>query len=394
MVNELDGASRSGMEGLMNRIYLDNHASTEVDPRVAQAMAEAGFGNPHSDHAVGWEAAAKIDEARAGIAMLIGANHEEIIFTSGATEANNLAILGMRRKAAEGRNKIIRSAIEHKSVIAACDHLRAEWGFEITVLPVSSEGMVDLDALEAALDERTALCTVGFVNNEIGTIQDVRSIGRLCRDASVPLHTDAVQAPLAADISDLARWCDLISLSSHKMHGPMGVGALFIAGDIQHAIAPIMFGGGQQSSLRPGTLPLQLCVGMGTAAQLCLKNEVWRNNITQTRDAFLDELRALGMQFHLNGPEPGPFRHPGNANISFPGIEADELIGLLQPQLAASSGSACTAGTIEPSYVLTALGLPTDQVRSAVRFGFAMKMDPAKAREAALLVSDAAERCT
>ncbi|MCL4165759.1 UNVERIFIED_CONTAM: hypothetical protein GTU68_041994 [Idotea baltica] len=302
----------------MSRIYLDNHASTEIDPRVADAMAEAGFGNPHSDHAVGWEAAAKIAAARDSVATLIGANQDEIIFTSGATEANNLAILGMRKKASEGRTKIIRSAIEHKSVIAACDYLYTEWGFDITVLPVSNEGMIDLNALEVALDDRTALCTVGFVNNEIGTIQNIQSIGRLCRDAGVSLHTDAVQAPLAADLADLALWCDLISLSSHKMHGPMGVGALFIAGNLQHAIAPIMFGGS---------------------------------------------------------------------------IEADELIALLQPQLAASSGSACTAGTIEPSYVLTALGLPTDQVRSAVRFGFARKMDPTQIQEAALLVSEAAERC-
>lgn len=377
----------------MNRIYLDNQASTPLDPQVAEAMSGTGYGNPHSGaHAVGWEAAAKVATARQRVAELMGADSDEIFFTSGATEANNLAILGLRKLALKGRKKIILSAIEHKSVIAACNHLSEEYGFELTVLPVTSEGFIDLNTLATELDVRTALCSIGYVNNEIGTIQNVYEISRLCKAAKVLFHCDAAQAPSAVDMSDIAGLCDLLSISAHKMHGPIGIGALYISRYCQPFIEPLLYGGGQQEGIRPGTLPPQLCVGLGVAAHQCQRRSGERTEVARLRDLFLAEIQNYGVRYTLNGPGLES-RHPGNANICLEDIDAHQLIGMLQPWIAASTKSACNSGIIEPSHVLTAIGLSQEQSNSSIRFSLGNGNNETQVKDAAKMIADVIREC-
>lgn len=377
----------------MKRIYLDNQASTPLDARVAAAMANAGYGNPHAgSHAVGWEAATKIDMARQQIASLIDADADEIFFTSGATESNNLAIQGLRQMAQQGRHRLLVSAIEHKSVIAACEYMVEAHGFKLTVLPVSRDGMLDIDRLTAELDAHTALCSIGCVNNEIGTIQDIREIGRICRDAGVLLHSDAAQSPEAMDMAGLADVCDFMSLSAHKMHGPMGVGALYISRNCQPNVMPLFFGGGQQENIRPGTLPLNLCVGMGEAARLCTEEADTRTEVSRLRDLLLTELKKHGTHFTLNGPISHA-RHPGNANICLEDVDSEQLIGILQPWIAASTGSACNSGTIEPSYVLAAIGLSREQAGMSIRFSVARNNSEDQIKESARMIANAVTSC-
>ena len=280
-------------------IYADYQATTPVDPRVAERMAaywSEAFGNPHSnDHVIGWRAAEAVREAGASVASLIGADPDEVIFTSGATEANNLALLGLARRAPSGRRRILVSAIEHKCVLAAAGSLAEREGFTVETIPVDSEGFVDLDALESMVDETVLAVSVMAVNNEVGTIQDIERISGALLPHGVLFHCDAAQAPCAMDITSLASHADLISLSGHKVYGPKGIGALYIRRDVQDRIEPIIYGGGQQAGLRSGTVPTPLCVGMAAAVDILNSPEgaEERKRVAEQRDSFVRLLQGI-----------------------------------------------------------------------------------------------------
>lgn len=356
-------------------IYADYQATTPVDPRVRDRMApfwNESFGNPHSsDHAVGWQANRGVDNAAASVAALIGADADEIVFTSGATEANNLALFGLAGRAPSGANRILVSAVEHKCVLAASREIAERKGFTVEKVPVDQKGMLDLSALEAALGDDILIASVMAVNNEVGTIQDVPRISELLSSQNIPFHCDAAQAPCAMDVRELAIHADMISLSAHKMYGPQGIGALYIRRDLQDRVEPLIYGGGQQNGLRSGTLPLPLCVGMGVAAELAISSEarLERQRVAHQRNQFIRLLRGGSTHPVLNGPGIDR-RHPGNANLRFDGYEAESILANLQPALAASTGAACTSGTSEPSHVLRAMGLSTEESEASIRFSF------------------------
>ncbi len=356
-------------------IYADYQATTPLDPRVADRMVpywSESFGNPHSiDHAVGWQADKAVREAAEAVAALIGADADEIVFTSGATESNNLALLGLARRAPAGRKRILASAIEHKCVLAAARSLSEREGFSFETIPVDREGFLDLGCLERMLDDDVLVVSVMAVNNEVGTIQDVPRISALLAQRGIPLHCDAAQAPSAVDVSGLAGHADLVSLSGHKMYGPQGIGALRIRRDLHDRVEPLIYGGGQQEGLRSGTLPVPLCVGMAAAADLARSPEASkeRSRTERRRDSFVARLRNGHPSAVLNGAS-GESRHPGNANVRFDGFDARDILGALQPRLAAATGAACATGIPEPSHVLRALGLAALQCDSSIRFSF------------------------
>ena len=372
-------------------IYADYQATTPVDPRVLEKMAPYWnelFGNPHSsDHVVGWRSAEVVQDAASSVGALIGADPDEIVFTSGATEANNLALLGLARRAPPERRRILVSAIEHKCVLAAARSLEEREGFIVETIPVDGEGFVDLGALAAMVDETVLVASVMAVNNEIGTIQDLPRIVTLLRGHDVLFHCDAAQAPCAMDVGDLALHADLISLSGHKGYGPQGIGALYIRRDIQERVEPIIYGGGQQGGLRSGTVPVPLCVGMAAAAEIVGSAEGVgeRARIGRQRDSFVEAVKGSRHPVAVNGPM-GYLRHPGNANLRFDGLAAQDILGALQPRVAASTGAACTSGIPEPSHVLRALGLSAEQADSSIRLSFGRFTTDAEIERAAHLV--------
>ncbi len=328
------------------------------------------FGNPHSaDHSAGWRASQAVEEAAAQIADFLGALPDEIVFTSGATEANNQAILGSAQ-AARGKQKkrILISAIEHKCIIAAANAARDLFGFSVETIPVNRAGQVDLDWLRSSLDNKVLLVSVMAVNNEIGTIQNLAKISELTHNAGALFHSDCAQAPMAVDMPPMIKHVDLASLSAHKSYGPKGVGALFIEHSVQSRIQPIIHGGGQQRNMRSGTVPVPLVVGMAKAANL-LANSVGtheRAEIARLRAKLIAGISALGTPTTLNTPLE--IAHPGNANIGFAGLDAQDILQRVQPRLAASTGSACTSGNPEPSHVLRAIGLTGTEAESCIRF--------------------------
>lgn len=351
-------------------IYLDYQASTPCDPRVIEAMLPyfgERFGNPHSvHHRHGREAEAAVERARGQIAKLIGAEVREIVFTSGATEANNLAIKGAARFLKSRRPHIISCVTEHKCVLECGRRLEREGG-RVTWLPVGSDGLVDLDRLAAAMDEKTALVSIMAVNNEIGVIQPVAEIGALCRDRGVLFHTDAAQAAGKIPIDVEAMKIDLLSISGHKMYGPMGIGALYVRRRPRVRLEPLFDGGGQERGMRSGTLPGPLCVGLGTACEIAqggMTAEAAR--LTTLRDRLLEALTARLPGVQVNGAVDR--RIPGNLNLGFAGIDSEALMQAM-PGLSVSTGSACTSASVEPSYVLRALGLSDAAARGSVRFG-------------------------
>ena len=356
-------------------IYADYQATTPVDPRVIERMEpywQSLFGNPHSDdHIVGWRAAEAVREAASSIAALIGSDTDEVFFTSGATESNNLALLGLGRRAPTDRRRILVSAIEHKCVLAAARALVEQEGFVVDVIPVDSDGFVRLHSLQSMLDDSVLVASVMAVNNEIGTIQDVPRIAELLRSRGVLFHCDAAQAPCAMDVGDVAVHADLVSLSSHKMYGPKGIGVLFVRREHHDRLEPLVYGGGQQAGLRSGTVPVALCAGMAAAADIVGSPEgvSERLRISALRDLFVSTLRDRLPATVVNGPS-GPERHPGNASVRFTGFDAHDVLGALQPRIAASTGAACASGMPEPSHVLRALGLDEVGARSSVRFSF------------------------
>jgi cysteine desulfurase len=352
-------------------IYLDHAATTPVDPEVAREMsraltADGDFGNPASaTHAFGHRAAARVAEARAQVAALIGADAAEITFTSGATESNNLAILGVARANAGRGRHLVATRIEHKAVLDPCRQLERE-GWNVTWIAPDREGIVAPEQVRAALRSDTALVTVMHVNNEIGTIQDIEAIGRICRERGVLFHTDAAQSvgKLPIDLGSLP--VDLLSLTAHKLYGPKGIGALYVRGAARTAVAPITFGGGHERGLRPGTLPTHQIIGLGAACTLAarrLSEDFAR--LTRLRSRLSDGLQALG-RVHHNG-SPGRCV-PGILNVSIEGVEGESLIAGLG-ELAVSQGSACNSAHPDASFVLRALGRTAALAQASVRFG-------------------------
>ena len=356
-------------------LYLDHQATTPLDPRVLAKMTPYlvdSFANPHSaDHAAGWQAASAVEESAAQLAALIGADPDEIIFTSGATEANNLALLGLARRSVGGnRQRILIAATEHKCVLAIGRVLASQLGYNVEILPVDRCGFIDLGNLEVRMADDVLAVSIMAVNNEIGTIQDIDRISQVSSSYGAIFHCDGAQAPTAMDVSSFADKTDLLSLSAHKIYGPKGIGALYIRRELQDHVEPIIHGGGQQNGLRSGTLPTPLCIGMGAAASQLQgeKGKSERVKLEKLRDQFLGGLEEKQWPVFLNGPEPGPHRHPGNANVQFKGVDAHDLLGALQPHVAASTGSACTSGVPEPSHVLRAIGLSAREADSSIRF--------------------------
>lgn len=320
--------------------------------------------NPHStEHSFGWHAAKAVLEAQEHLAAMIGADADEIIFTSGATEANNLALRGRDYSA---RTKLIVSAIDHKCVLETARQLSFERGVEVVQLDVDESGFVEIDKLQALVDEETAVVSIIGVNNEIGTVQPLEQISDIVRAAGARLHLDLAQAPLATALSQVADMADTISLSAHKMYGPMGIGCLYISRDEQEQLRPQITGGGQQNGLRSGTVPVALAAGMGKAADIVSSSPQEQDQLRTMNRVFWDALQALPFETVLNGPSIEA-RHPGNLNVSFLGFDGQDIVGAVQPHLAISTGSACTSGVPEPSYVLSKLGLTEDRLRGAVR---------------------------
>ena len=349
-------------------IYLDHHATTPVDPRVLTAMLPffgEKFGNPSSRaHRPGWDASDAVERARKQVAALIGASAREMVFTSGATEANNLAIAGIAAAAPAGRRHVVTVATEHKAVLDPCLALQAQ-GWQVTVLPVAASGLVDLAAVERAVTTGTALVSVMLANNEIGVVQPLAAIARLAHAHGAVVHSDAVQALGKLPLDVAALGVDLASFSAHKVYGPKGVGALYVKRGIDKQLRAQVRGGGQERGLRGGTLNVPGIVGFGAACEVAGKDlPVEAARLNELRDRLWQQLRANLDGVTLNGA-PTP-RLPGNLNVSFEGIDGDALL-LAITDVAVSSGAACTSA--EPSHVLTALGLDTRRALASLRFG-------------------------
>lgn len=350
-------------------VYLDYSATTPVDPRVAAKMIPfltEDFGNPAShSHAYGWTAEKAVEEARGHVAALIGADPREIVWTSGATEADNLAIKGAAHFYREKGKHLITVKTEHKAVLDSMRHLETE-GYEVTYLDVQEDGLIDLEALRAAMRPDTILVSVMAVNNEIGVIQDLEAIGAMCRERGILFHCDATQAPGHMPLDVDAIKCDLMSLSGHKVYGPKGIGALYVRRRPRVRIECQIHGGGHERGMRSGTLATHQIVGMGEAyrlAKLELDEELPR--LRRLRDRLWDGIRSNIPEIYLNGN--WEHRSPHNLNVSFAFIEGESLMMALK-DIACSSGSACTSASLEPSYVLRALGRDDELAHSSIRF--------------------------
>jgi len=351
-------------------IYLDYQATTPLDPRVLDAMMPymtTKFGNPHSrSHSFGWEAEEGVEVARGQIAALIGADEKEIIFTSGATESNNLAIKGVARFYKDRKDHIVTAVTEHKCVLDTCRHLEQE-GFRVTYLPVGTDGLVDLGALEQAVTDKTSIVSIMGVNNEIGVIQPLAEIGKIARAKGAFFHTDCAQAAGKIPLDVKAMNIDLLSISGHKIYGPKGIGALYVGRKPRVRLEPMMSGGGQERGMRSGTLAPMLCAGLGEACRLA-KAEMTKDNekIRFLSRKLYDGVTKRLPEVFLNGHAER--RYPGNLNLSFAYVEGESMIMGIK-DLAVSSGSACTSASLEPSYVLRSIGVGEELAHTSIRFG-------------------------
>jgi len=351
-------------------IYLDYQATTPCDPRVLKVMLPyftEEFGNPHSrSHAYGWRAEEAVETARRHVAKIINANPREVIFTSGATESNNLAIKGVARFYKEKKDHIVTCATEHKCVLDSCRHLEQE-GFKVTYLPVQTNGIIDLEVLKQALTDRTVLVSLMAVNNEIGVIQPLAEIGKICRERGIFFHTDAAQAVGKIPIDVEAMNIDLLSISGHKIYGPKGVGSLYVRRKPRVRLQSLINGGGQERGMRSGTLSPPLCVGLGEACAIAEAEMAEESKrLTALRDRFYQAITSELEEVHLNGDFDQ--RIPGNLNLSFAHVEGEGLMMGVK-ELAVSSGSACTSASLEPSYVLRALGVEAEMAHTSIRIG-------------------------
>jgi cysteine desulfurase len=365
-------------------IYFDHQAHAPIDPRVADRLASAFReydANPHSAHQPGDIARRAVEEARLQVAGLIGAESAEVLFTSGATESNNLAIGGLRDwLAASHSPRVLVSAGEHPSVMAAA----AAFSTKVETVPLLSSGVVDLGQLERMLGGAAGLVSIAAANHEIGTIQPIAEISRITRSAGALFHSDLAQA--AGKLPIDAALLDLASISSHKMCGPVGIGALFIRRSLRRHLRPILHGGGQEANLRPGTLPAPLCVAFGEACRFA-RDEMGgeTDRVTRLRDGLLLRLTDLG-GVSVNG---GPARLPGNINISFDGVDGEALVLRLRPTVALSTGSACTSASLEPSHVLAAIGVTGERAEGAVRISLGRSTTPEEVRAAGNAIAEA-----
>jgi cysteine desulfurase len=352
-------------------IYMDNHATTPMDPRVLEEMLPyfmEKFGNAASrNHSFGWVAEEGVETARERIAKLVGATTKEIIFTSGATESDNLAIKGVAEMYREKGNHIITAVTEHKAVLDTCKRLE-KYGYRVTYLPVQKDGLIDLDDLKRALDDKTILVTIMYANNEIGVLQPVVEIGKLCHERGVIFHTDATQAVGKVPVDVIKQNIDLASISGHKMYGPKGVGALYVRRKNPRVqISAIIDGGGHERGMRSGTLNVPGIVGLGKACALAQEDMPQEScRLAGLRNRLRDRIMGKLDEVYINGSMD--HRLPGNLNISFAYVEGESLLMGIN-DIAVSSGSACTSATLEPSYVLKALGTGDDLAHSSIRFG-------------------------
>ena len=373
-------------------IYLDYQATTPVDSRVLSAMLpyfQADFGNPHSvHHAYGETAARGLEKARGEVAALIGAEPREVIFTSGATESNNTAIKGVARfYGALGKTHIIVPQTEHKCVLESCKRLAGE-GFDITYLPVGTDGLVDLETLKEAIRPETVLVSVMAVNNEIGVIQPLEAIGEVCRERGVTFHVDAAQAvgKIPLDLRRLP--VDLLSISGHKLYAPKGIGALYVRRRPRARLEPLIDGGGQERALRSGTVPVPLAVGLGAACRIAESEmeaetaRLWALH-QRLRGALQERVPAATFNGHPTA------RIPGNLNVTLPEVPAESLIAAL-PDVAISTASACSSASVEPSYVLSALGLSDTAAAQSVRIGLGRFTTPAEIDTASARIAETA----
>ncbi len=358
-------------EGIKLPIYMDNHATTPMDPRVLEEMLPffmERFGNAASrNHSFGWAAEEGVETARERIAKLVGATTKEIIFTSGATESDNLAIKGVAEMYKEKGNHIITAVTEHKAVLDTCKRLE-KYGYRVTYLPVQKDGLVDLDDLKRAMDDKTILVTIMAANNEIGVLQPWTEIGKLCRERGVIFHTDATQAVGKVPVDVNKQNIDVMSISAHKMYGPKGVGALYVRRKNPRVqISAIIDGGGHERGMRSGTLNVPGIVGLGKACAIASEDMPQEScKLAGLRNRLKDSIMSRLDEVYVNGTME--HRLPGNLNISFAYVEGESLLMGIN-DIAVSSGSACTSATLEPSYVLKALGTGDDLAHSSIRFG-------------------------
>ncbi|MEA5023280.1 Cysteine desulfurase IscS [bioreactor metagenome] len=356
----------------MRRVYLDHSATTPVDPEVAKLMMTyytEKYGNPSSVHSFGRDAKAALENARESVAKLLGAQPTEITFTSGGTEADNLAIFGVVEAQSKKGKHIITSAVEHHGVLEACEFLEKN-GYELTIVPVDEEGLIAVEDVAKAIRPDTILITIMHANNEVGTIQPIAEIGKLARDKGIVFHVDAVQSFGKIPIDVVAMNVDLMTVSSHKIYGPKGVGALYIRKGIR--IIPRIYGGGQEKKRRSGTENTPGIIGFGKACELAaqrMEEEAVRE--AKLRDKLLRGIVEKIDYVKLNGPQGGEKRLPGNLNVSIQFIEGEALLLSLDMMgIAASSGSACTSGSLDPSHVLLAMGLSHEIAHGSLRFSF------------------------
>src|SRR5579871_6008899 len=352
-------------------IYMDYHATTPMDPRVFEAMKPyfmETFGNAASrNHSFGWQAEEAVEKARKQVADLIGATPKEIIFTSGATESNNLAIKGVAEMYANKGNHIITQATEHKAVLDTCKKLEKH-GARVTYLAVKQDGLIDLDQLREAITDKTILVSIMYANNEIGVLQPIAEIGKICKEKGILFHTDAVQACGKVPVNVITDNVDLLSMSAHKMYGPKGVGALYVRRKSPRVqITAQIDGGGHERGMRSGTLNVPNIVGLGKACEIAMNGmEEESKRLSRLRDRLKKKLEDNLDEIHINGTME--HRLPGNLNMSFVYVEGESLLMGIN-DIAVSSGLACTSATLEPSYVLKALGLGDDVAHSSIRFG-------------------------
>lgn len=380
------------MTDIKKPIYLDYQATTPMDPRVLEAMIPyftEKFGNAHSrTHSYGWEAEDAVEQARTEIAKLINADPKSIVFTSGATESNNLAIRGVAKFYGDKKKHIITCVTEHKCVLDTCRHLEQE-GFKVTYLAPKNNGIIDLEDLKAAITDDTSLVSIMTVNNEIGVIQPIAEIGKICRERGVFFHTDAAQAFGKMPLDVIAMHVDLMSISGHKIYGPKGIGALFVGRKPRVRLEAIIHGGGQERGMRSGTLPVPMIVGLGEAARIAgVEMEFESARLKKLTDRFVDAMLEIPHTY-LNGD--AVLKIAGNANISFSCVEGESMIGAIK-NIAVSSGSACTSASLEPSYVLRALGLDEELAHTSIRFGFGRFTTDAEVDEAIASVKKAVQK--
>jgi cysteine desulfurase len=360
-------ACRSAADSIKLPIYLDNHSTTPVDLRVLEEMLPYltdRFGNAASrSHSFGWAADQAVETARVQVATLIGSKSDEIVFTSGATESDNLAIKGVAEAHRNKGNHIVTVITEHKAVLDSCKRLE-RYGYSVTYLPVQKDGLIDLNDLKRAMNDATILVTIMAANNETGVLQPIEAIGKLCRERGVIFHSDAAQAVGKIPIDVVQQSIDLLSISAHKAYGPKGVGALYVRQGLE--IAPTIDGGGHEHGMRSGTLNVPGIVGLGKACEIC-RDEMPQESgrMSALRNRLHEKIKAGLDQVYVNGSIE---RLPGNLNVSFAGVDGEELMTAID-DVAVSSGAACTSAHIEPSYVLKALGMSDELAQSSIRFG-------------------------